>query len=311
MITLSVVVPVRDGGAYVGDALTSLLRNAQPGFDFEVVVVDDGSVDDTPEVIDDFRDGLPALTVARNPEAVGLAEARNIGLRLSSGRYVAFLDADDWLAPGYLAQLVAAIEALRCDFVRVDHVQVEGRKRETHRAPEARRNQVLNPRDAILPADAKTMVDYPYAWAGIYRRSLGELLTFPAGLHTAEDRPWIWRLHQRAASFATVSLAGVFYRRGVPGSLTRLGDARQAHFFDAFELVLAEVEPGFLAKAVRTFVALLGNHLEDGERFTPEIRELFETRGRAMLDRLPPGLVAEAMAEYEPERRELLLGVRA
>src|SRR5262245_21663790 len=139
MITLSVVVAVRDGEGWVGDALASLARNADPGY--EVVVVDDGSVDATPEVIEDYRGVLPSLSVARNASPVGLADARNMGVRLSSGRYVTFLDADDWLAPGYLPRLVAAIEGLRCDFVRVDHVQVEGRRRETLRAPEARRNR--------------------------------------------------------------------------------------------------------------------------------------------------------------------------
>lgn len=243
MITLSVVVPVRDGEAYLADALTSLVRNRTPEFETEVVVVDDGSADATPEVAEDFRRDLPGLTVVRNPVPLGLAAARNTGLKLAAGRYVTFLDADDWLAPGYLPRLVAAIDGLGCDFVRVDHVQVEGRRRETHRAPQPRRGVVLDPRDGILPVDHKTMVDYPYAWAGIYRRELDDLLTFPAGLHTAEDRPWIWRLHRLARSYAVVSLAGVFYRRGLAASLTQIGDERQLHFFDAYEMVLDEAGP--------------------------------------------------------------------
>ncbi|MFI6309582.1 hypothetical protein ACIBEK_05425, partial [Nocardia fusca] len=79
------------------------------------------------------------------------------------------------------------------------------------------------------------MVDYPYAWAGIYRRSLRDLLSFPGSLHTAEDRPWIWRLHREATSFAAVGLPGVFYRRGVSTSLTQVGDERQLDFIRAFD----------------------------------------------------------------------------
>ncbi|GII77260.1 glycosyl transferase [Sphaerisporangium rufum] len=304
MITLSVVVPVRDAGPYIGDALASLRRNARP--DFEFVVVDDGSADDTPQVIEDFRDLLPGLTVLRNGAPAGLADARNLGLSLASGRYVTFLDGDDWLAPGYLDDLVAAIDGLGVDFVRVDHVQVEGRKRVVHRAPEARRGAVLKPRDGILPAGSRTMVDYPYAWAGIYRRELGELLAFPGHLHTAEDRPWIWRLHREAASFAVVSLAGVFYRRLVPSSLTQIGDERQLHFFDAFDLVFAQLdnERDLLPKAVRTFCALLAHHLELGDRLAPELRDRFAARGRAMLAGLPAALVAES--GLDPERAAAL-----
>ncbi|GIH27995.1 glycosyl transferase [Acrocarpospora phusangensis] len=304
MITLSVIVPVRDGEPYIADALTSLARNARA--DFEVIVIDDGSADATGEIVAEFRDELPALHVIRHSEAAGLASARNAGLRLASGRYVTFLDGDDWIGRGYLVSLVAAIDGLGCDFVRVDHVQSDGRKREPHRAPEARRDVVLDPRDAILPTGAKTMVDYPYAWAGVYRRELGDLLAFPEGLHTAEDRPWIWRLHQRAKSFAVVSLSGVFYRRGLPQSLTRIGDERQLHFFDAFDLVLAEAEEPYRPKAVRTFCALLANHLEMRDRLTPETAARFEERGAATLARLPADLVADALDALDPDRRALL-----
>ncbi|MEU4515426.1 glycosyltransferase family 2 protein [Nonomuraea wenchangensis] len=304
MITLSVVVPIRDGERYIADALTALARNAR--HDFEFIVVDDGSVDATPDIVEDFRGELPGLAVIRHDVPAGLADARNAGLAAASGRYVTYLDGDDWLAPGYLARLVEAADGLGCDFLRVDHVQVEGRKRVVHRAPMARRGTVLDPREAILPADTRTMVDYPYAWAGIYRRSLGDLLRFPGSLHTAEDRPWIWRLHREAATFAVVSLAGVFYRRQVAGSLTQIGDERQLHFFDAFELVLKDLEPEFLPKAVRTFCALFAHHLELGERFAPPLRARFEERGVLMVSSLPRELVTEAVTRMPAERAALL-----
>ncbi|MEU7742373.1 glycosyltransferase family 2 protein [Nonomuraea sp. NPDC049158] len=304
MTTLSVIVPVRNGERFIADALSSLCRNARR--DFEFIVVDDGSVDATGAIAEDFRADLPGLSILRNPAPVGLADARNTGLSAASGRYVTFMDGDDWLAPGYLARLVEAIDGLGCDFVRADHVQVEGRKRVVHRAPLARRGVVLNPRDAILPANVRTMVDYPYAWAGIYRRSLHDLLHFPGSLHTAEDRPWIWRLHREAATFAVVSLAGVFYRRMVSGSLTRVGDERQLHFFDAFELVFKDLEEEFLPKAVRNFCALLAHHLEIADRFTPQLRARFEERGAEMVRSLPTGLVADVVSRMSMEREATL-----
>lgn len=304
MITLSVVVPVRDGERHLADALASLCRNAR--HDFEFIVVDDGSVDATGDIAEDFRAGLPGLEVLRNPAPRGLADARNAGLSAASGRYVTFMDGDDWLAPGYLARLVEAADGLGCDFVRTDHVQVEGRKRVVHRAPLARRGSVHDPREAILPAGVRTMVDYPYAWAGVYRRSLGDLLHFPGSLHTAEDRPWIWRLHTQAATFAVVSLAGVFYRRQVSGSLTQVGDERQLHFFDAFELVFKDLEEQFLPKAVRNFCALLAHHLELADRFTPELRARFAERGAQLAGALPVAMVAEAVSGMSAEREAVL-----
>ncbi|WP_113703729.1 glycosyltransferase family 2 protein [Nonomuraea lactucae] len=304
MITLSVVVPVRDCERYIADALSSLCRNVR--HDFEFIVVDDGSVDATGDIADDFRGDLPGLGVIRNPAPLGLADARNAGLTAATGRYVTFMDGDDWLAPGYLGRLVDAIEGLGCDFVRTDHVQAEGRKRVVHRAPLSRRGAVLAPRDAILPADVRTMVDYPYAWAGVYRRSLHDLLHFPGSLHTAEDRPWIWRLHREAATFAVVSLAGLFYRRQVAGSLTQVGDERQLHFFDAFQLVFKDLEEEYLPKAVRNFCALLAHHLEIADRFTPALRSRFEERGAEMVRALPAEMVVEAVARMSAEREATL-----
>ncbi|MET7462865.1 glycosyltransferase family 2 protein [Nonomuraea sp. NPDC005501] len=304
MITLSVVVPVRDGERFIADALASLRRNARR--DFEFIVVDDGSVDATADIVEDFRGDLPGLSLVRNPRPLGLADARNAGLTAAEGRYVTFMDGDDWLAPGYLERLVEAIDGLGCDFVRADHVQAEGRRRVVHRAPLARRGVVLDPRDAILPANVRTMVDYPYAWAGVYRRSLRDLLHFPGSLHTAEDRPWIWRLHREAATFAVVSIAGVFYRRQVAGSLTQVGDERQLHFFDAFDLVFKDLEEEFLPKAVRNFCALLAHHLELAGRFTPRLRARFEERGAQAVRALPTGLVVDAVSRMSVQREAAL-----
>ncbi len=301
---LSVVLPVRNVAAFLPDMLASLRRNAHP--DFEFVVVDDGSDDDTPTLLTLARDELPGLRVIRHETPVGLADARNAGTAAGRGRYLTYLDGDDWIAPGYLAQLVATIDRLGCDFVRVDHVQVRGRERVVHRAPEARRHQVLDPRSGILPTFRRTMVDYPYAWAGVYRRELGQLLDFPGHLHTAEDRPWIWRLHREARSYAVASLAGVFYRRQVTASLTQVGDERQLHFLDAFAMVFEPLagEPDTRAKAIRQFLAVLAHHVRLQERVTRAVRREMHRRARALLATLPP---AEVRAMVPADARAQLL----
>lgn len=301
---LSVVIPVRNVEPFLPDTLTSLQRNADPQFEF--VVVDDGSSDATPQIIAEAVVELPGLRVIRHDTAVGLADARNVGLAAAEGRYVTYLDGDDWLAPGYLRDLVSAIDGLGCDFVRVDHVQVRDRARVMHRAPEARRGVVLDPRSGILPAFAPTMVDYPYAWAGVYRRELGSLLQFPGSLHTAEDRPWIWRLHREARSYAVASLAGVFYRRLVPNSLTQIGDVRQLDFLDAFAMVLDQVrdDPELRPKAIRQFLAVLAHQIRTDDRFTFTLRRAMRTRAREILAGLPH---ATLLAEMPTDQRLILL----
>lgn len=300
---LSVIVPVRNVARYLPDMLTSLALNAEPGFEY--VVIDDGSDDSTPKVIADYAQRM-ALTTIRNEIPVGLASARNVGLDAARGRYLTFLDGDDWIGPGYLRQLVDSIDGLGCDFVRVDHIQVSERDRVTHRAPEARRNVVLEPRSGIVPASRRTMVDYPYAWAGIYRREIRDIIRFDDGLHTAEDRPWIWRLHQQTQSYAVASIAGVFYRRLVANSLTQIADDRQLHFIDAFTLVLTQVatEPDLQPKAIRQTFAVLAHQIQTSARFSHAQRKVMRHRAQVMLASLPPKALVAALPP--DNRRELI-----
>lgn len=93
---VSVVIPVHDMGRYVGDALRSVF--AQDYRPIEVIVVDDGSTDDTADVARSFAD----VDYLYQPQQ-GVAAARNAGIARSRGQLVAFLDADDLWAPNKLA----------------------------------------------------------------------------------------------------------------------------------------------------------------------------------------------------------------
>ena len=102
---VSIVIPCYNHGAYLEDALRSI---GTPRGRTEIVVVDDGSRDSTPDVIASF-DTPNLFRSVRQPNA-GLAAARNRGLRESHGEYVIFLDADDRLAPGAVDLGVAQLD---------------------------------------------------------------------------------------------------------------------------------------------------------------------------------------------------------
>jgi glycosyltransferase involved in cell wall biosynthesis len=103
--TVSVVIPAYNSGRFIADAIESVL--AQKRSDLELLVVDDGSTDDTPQVVGRYG---TAVTLIRQTNA-GAAVARNTAMRAARGRYVAFLDADDvWLA-GKIDAQIAHLEA--------------------------------------------------------------------------------------------------------------------------------------------------------------------------------------------------------
>ncbi|MFJ4202513.1 glycosyltransferase family 2 protein [Streptomyces sviceus] len=318
MPKLSVIVPFYNVQQYAPDTLRSLRVNARR--DFEFVLVNDKSKDETPAILDRAAEELSKVAqvqVLHHETNGGLATARNTGLDAARGEYLTFLDGDDWLAPGYLSELVAAIEELGCDFVRTDHVQTVARARTVHRVPIGRRGEVMNPRDAILPADRSTSVDYAYAWAGAYHRRLLDrgLLHFTDGLRTAEDRPWIWKLHREAESFAVVSLLGVFYRRGVASSLTQIGDARQLDFIRAFDQVIEETAADrdagrLLPKAVRTYCAIIAHHLSDESKWEPSVARQLRAMSAAAIRRMPQDMLGDVLDTMDLRRSAKLRRLR-
>ncbi|KUN73499.1 glycosyl transferase [Streptomyces canus] len=318
MPKLSVIVPFYNVQQYAPDTLRSLRMNARR--DFEFVLVNDKSKDETPAILDRAAEELSDVAqvqVLHHETNGGLATARNTGLDAARGEYLTFLDGDDWLAPGYLTELVTAIEELGCDFVRTDHVQTVARARTVHRVPIGRRGEVLNPREAILPADRSTSVDYAYAWAGAYHRRLLDkgLLHFTDGLRTAEDRPWIWKLHREAESFAVVSLLGVFYRRGVASSLTQIGDARQLDFIRAFDQVVEETAADrdadkLLPKAVRTYCAIIAHHLSDESKWEPSVAKQLRAMSAAAIQRMPQDALGDVLDTMDLRRSAKLRRLR-
>lgn len=102
---VSVVIPAYNAAWCVGKAIDSVL--AQTFTDFELLVVDDGSTDDTASALARFG---KAIRVIRQHNG-GLSCARNAGIRASRGEFVAFLDADDWWLPDKLARQVTLMRA--------------------------------------------------------------------------------------------------------------------------------------------------------------------------------------------------------
>lgn len=315
---LSIIVPAKDQAPFIRDTMTSLLHQFDDPRALEVIFVDDGSSDGTGELVAAFGDRLPGLTALRNEVPRGLATARNQGLDQATGNAIAFLDGDDWLAPGHLASSLSELNRLDVDFVRVDHVRVTGGRRAIHRAPQARRNTALDPRDSVLPHNETTMIDYPFAWAGLFHRRVADagMLHFPDGLFTAEDRPWIWKLHLQASSYAVLASPGIMYRRGIATSLTQIYDRRQLDFARAFALsfqvVAADPEADrFWPKVIRQFLAVSCHHLSRSRHMSPDVTVELHQAITETMALLPAAELDGALLALDATRRQVLLPLRA
>jgi len=173
----SIVIPTYNYGRFVGRAIDSALM--QPGDEFEVLVVDDGSTDDTPAVL--RRYGSRIRTCRH--ENRGAAATRNRAAELAAGDWLIFLDADDCLLSGALSHFRAAIAehpAARMVFGHHVSVDGDGRRREAKPQP-------------VLRGGIRDFRDYLDRRFGIahgtvaMRRDNFTVLRYPEGITNGED----------------------------------------------------------------------------------------------------------------------------
>jgi glycosyltransferase involved in cell wall biosynthesis len=205
--TLSVVIPVFNMGRFLPDAVASVEAQALPGV--EIIVVDDGSTDDTPAVIAALGDRV----IPRRQANRGPAAARNAGIELASAELLAFLDADDLWPAGKLAMQVGRLERdPQLDVVlgRIQYVAVDGGE-----VPDVEFEDV----------DAKTVM-HVHLGSGVYRRrAFDRIGPFDESMQFSEDVDWFLRAREASLRITIVPEITLIYRLHAT-NMTRELDAR-------------------------------------------------------------------------------------
>ncbi len=111
-VLVTVIIPAYRAETYLEQSVASALRQEVP---CEILIIDDCSPDETGALADRLSTEHPdQVRVIHNQQNLGVAESRNLAIRMARGRYVAFLDADDWWADGKLKKQVSLLEETGC-----------------------------------------------------------------------------------------------------------------------------------------------------------------------------------------------------
>ena len=226
---LSIIVPVYNVEPDLQRCVDSIL--AQTFTDFELILVDDGSLDNCPAICDEYVKKDSRIIVVHNKN-IGVSAARNTGLDIARGEYIGFVDSDDFIHPHMYERLFKALSRSKADIAMCNckSVDKDGELFD-------KQYELLSDWETSGPEILHTIKDrmalnvhYIVVWNKIYARYLWEDLRFPVGrIH--EDEYTAHYLYGMAQKVISIHDQLYYYRRTPKSIMNRSYDIRR---FDTF-----------------------------------------------------------------------------
>lgn len=201
---ISVIIPIYNVEAYLEDCIDSIVKQRHKNL--EIILIDDGSTDNCSAICDAWAEKDSRIKVIHKVNG-GLSDARNAGLEVASGDYIAFVDSDDWILPEMYEKMLFTIKKEHADICACnirscysDHENEWGCKEYTVGNSE----QILD----MLYSDTKYPVS---AWNKLYKRECWKELRFPVG-KICEDAFTTYHLVHNAERIVQIPEAFYCYR---------------------------------------------------------------------------------------------------
>lgn len=227
MELISIIVPIYKVEPYLDRCVQSIVD--QTYTNLQIILVDDGSPDGCPQMCDEWAKKDSRICVIHKPNG-GLSDARNAGMAVAKGEYIAFVDSDDWIAPKYIDHLYRAARSCgallsACDVRRIN----EG-------------EQCMVPdNDECLPIEYSALEALSpkgwervraVAWNKLYHRSLLEGEEYPVGRHH-EDEFFTYRIVYKAQRIVFIEEELYFYLQR-QGSIMQEVSIKRLDALDAY-----------------------------------------------------------------------------
>ncbi len=217
---VSIIVPVYNAEKTIGRCMESILK--QEYTNFELIIIDDGSKDDSPAICDQYAANDSRIIVVHK-ENSGVSDSRNMAIDMARGKYLQFLDADDWITPNATRTFVEAAEESNAEMVISDFYRVvENRVSQKGSIDK----EGLLTREEFASEMMENPSDFYYGvlWNKLYRRDIVEKhhLRMNAAISWCEDFMFNLEYIRHAQNFYAVQLPLYYYVK-TKGSLVSQG----------------------------------------------------------------------------------------
>ncbi|MDE7165767.1 MAG: glycosyltransferase [Bacteroidaceae bacterium] len=258
---------------YLPQCIESIARQLQDNW--ELILVNDGSTDDSLSICQTFAEGRDNVRIIDKPNG-GLSDARNAGTFIAAGEWIYYIDSDDWLADGAISTLLNFAISNKCDVVQGGLYYTYN----THLLYDSRLpvKNVLDNKEAMRELVINDTVKN-FAWGKLYRATLIKDILFPKGLFF-EDSYWQHFVMQRVQRYGIVAKPLYYYRQresGISGEFS----LRNLHLAEGYEQRLCFIQAnypeltGLMANCLWNTIFSLAQR----GRLTPnrEVRQKYET----------------------------------
>lgn len=252
---VSVIIPVYNAGKYLRQCLDSVVNQSLR--EIEVICVDDGAADSSPEILADYAAGDRRIQVITQ-ENCGPGMARNRGLSAARGKYIIFLDADDWFARDMLSSLFDTAERNGADITICGTERFDDQTGKALDSGWMLKTEYL-PGEAFAPEEiAPHLFQFTYGqvWDKLYRRSFlrEKALSFP-DMRAAEDTAFVYQSLLLADRISVLPEVKIHYRVNVRGSVSNSFMKYPEAPFKAFALIYDFLkESGLYQRYERSFL---------------------------------------------------------
>lgn len=234
-ISVSIIVPVYNAEKYLDKCISSIL--SQNLDNWELILVDDGSGDNSGMICDEFAAKNNRIKVIHKDNA-GVSAARNTGMQHATGDYIGFVDADDWIKPDMYSRMLEYGRRNNADIVMCDAFTVYSNGK-----AEADTITALNGDNILTKENITSDLLLEIAgsvWRCIYRREMIQMnnIQFPVGIKFSEDR--IFNLYAIGKADAVVYMKEGLYNRYV--NLESAVHSFHTDYFGRFKAAAAAID---------------------------------------------------------------------
>lgn len=214
MKTVSVIIPVYNAEKYLRQCVQSVC--AQSYKDLEILLINDGSTDSSGRIIEELKLEDTRIKVLHQPQNIGIGRVRNTGLEIARGEYLVFIDADDWMDPNHIEDLVELLERTDSDIAIANFTRyyASENRYEIHINDQDYYEMVLSPQEWFRyqygqPHNLSLCFTVP--WGKLYKRSLFETIQYYTGGFGEDDRT-SWKIYLMSNKIAYMHRSSLVYR---------------------------------------------------------------------------------------------------